>query len=130
MSNRAEQIRRVTLAQQAQRDGLTDDERQARYDEHVLRQREQARQWHVDSFLGPLVVGINEVLGVSMIALRWRSQDKRLGRPNPLTSDAVCIVDAKTDKALSVYMNPDTMRKRLEFAARILGADLVKEASK
>lgn len=111
------------------RDGLTDAERQAKYDAHVEKYRAQRRA-HNEDMLNPLVVGINEVLGVSMIALRWRLDDKRLGRPSPLSLDLVCIVDAKTDKTLSVYMNADTMRKRLEFTARILGAELVKEAGK
>lgn len=130
MSLNAEERRRVEeQEQERERSRAAAQERQAAYDAHVLTRHEQYRERMESKVLGPLIDGINEVIGgAAAIALRWRYQDNRLGKPYGSTSGFVCIVDTKTDTALSVYMNPDTLRKRLEFTARILGAD-VKESA-
>lgn len=71
--------------------------------------------YYEEKVLGPTLAAIDAATG-RKTSLRWT--DSRNGLS---TGAAVCVVGAD-GKALSVYMNPETMRKRLQMVARMVGA--------
>lgn len=85
-----------------------------------LADRERAWRERQDALLAPLVSAINTALGRNAIALKWNNGSVAL------FGHKLAVVDARTGKHLSVYMQPETIARRLELSARIIGADVPK----
>jgi hypothetical protein len=92
--------------------------------------RDYAQEWkdfQEQRFLLPLIDGINAVLASPQrqLSIVWREDAPNKNAPGAWNRHLVILQNA-AGKSLTVYMTPDTMRKRLEIVARILDVKVPK----